>query len=149
MKKKVKNIKAYFLRIDEEHGVPYKGYVGSIANELEAKQKYVNFGRQGGTIQVVHLNSKLDVICHDEGKLLSFPLNRAWIVDSGITLDVFAGNIMVVRHKGAEFASILDDDIFYIEKYLLPVMKVGEGRYIVLPKRSLPRWKGAADEYSD
>lgn len=149
MAKQDEFIKAYFLRTDEECGVPYQGYVGSIANTLKAKQKYVNFGKDGGLIQAVHLNSKLDVVCHDEGKQLGFPSNRAWIDGSGRVLEVFAGNIMVVRHKGDQFASIHAEDIPYIEKYLVPVLAVEGRTFITVPRRTLPRWERGTNECSD
>lgn len=149
MAEKDKYIRAYFLRVSEEIGIPYQGYAGSIANTLEAKQKYVNFGKDGGLIQAVHLNGELDVICHDEGKLLGFPLNRAWVDESGRILDVFAGNIMVVRHKGDEFASVFDGDIPCIEKYLVPVCPMDGNQFVRMPSGVLPEWEGGADGNPD
>ena len=133
MAEKDKYIRAYFLRVSEESGIPYQGYAGSIANTLEAKQRYVNFGKDGGLIQAVHLNGELDVICHDEGKLLGFPLNRAW----------------VVRHKGDEFASVFDGDIPCIEKYLVPVYPMDGNQFVRMPSGVLPEWEGGADGNPD
>ncbi|MDE5909318.1 MAG: DUF3846 domain-containing protein [Lachnospiraceae bacterium] len=149
MAEKDKFIEAYFLRVCEESGIPYQGYASPAANTLEAEQRYVNYGRGGGLIQAVHLGSELVVICNDEGRLLGFPLNRAWLDESGEVLDIFAGNIMVVRHKGDEFASIHADDIPYIEKHLVPVCPVGDGKAVRIPADKLPEWKGGTDERSD
>ena len=49
-------INAYMLRLNDV-GMPCKGYIGEIENSLEAKQKYVK-----GLIQVVSLNSQIDII---------------------------------------------------------------------------------------
>ena len=59
-----KKINAYMLRLNDA-GMPCKGYIGEIENSLEAKQKYVK-----GLIQVVSLNSQIDIICNDEPKQL-------------------------------------------------------------------------------
>lgn len=134
-------ITAYFMRVNEEEGVPYKGYLGSIENILSAKQRYVSFDEDGGIIQVVHLSNDIDVICHDEGKILGFPVSRAWLNEDGEVIDVFAGNILAVRHDGDEFASILEADIPYIEKYLRPVLLIG-GIVLQIPDEELPVYKG-------
>ena len=135
----IKMLKAYFLRVDEESGVVYQGYFGLIENTLEAKQKYVNFGRPDGTIQVIRLG-ELDVIVHDEGKLLNFPLNRVWCQDNKV-LDTLNGNILVVRHIGEEFSSIRDSDAALIEKCLRPIKIVGFGDYEFVRPEALPKYK--------
>lgn len=135
-----KFITAYFMRVDRKTGLPYKGYLGTIENTLAAKQKYVNFGKDGGCIQVVHLDDEIDIICHDEGKILRFPNNRAWVDDDGKVLDLFAGNILAVRHTGDEFSSILESDVPNIEKYLHPVVLLGSGMIIRIPDDELPEY---------
>lgn len=134
-----KFITAYLLRVDEESGKPYKGYLAQVENSLDAEQRYVNYGRDGGRIQVVSLGD-IDIICNRDGKLLGMPNNRAWIED-GKVLDIFAGNIMCVRHIGEEFTSILETDIDVIEKTLYPILDVKRTAVLVTPAYDLPEYK--------
>ena len=108
-------INAYMLRLNDV-GMPCKGYIGEIENSLEAKQKYVK-----GLIQVVSLNSQIDIICNDEGKLIGLEPNRAFM-DGEDILDILVGDILACRH-GAEgnFTSIKEEDIPIIESMLLPI----------------------------
>ena len=69
--------------------------------------------------------------------------------ESGRILDVFAGNIMVVRHKGDEFASVFDGDIPCIEKYLVPVCPMDGNQFVRIPSGVLPEWEGGADGNPD
>lgn len=144
--KKAEKIQAYFMRVDEATGQPYQGYLGEIENTLKAKQFYVNYGREGGLIQAVHLNDDVDIICHDEGKLMKFPFNRVWLDEDGKILDIFAGNILAVRHKGDEFAGILPSDVQEIQRYLFPVVLSEDKNIRVLPDALLPEYE---EEYSD
>lgn len=135
-----KFITAYLLRVDEESGKPYKGYLAQVENSLDAEQRYVNYGRAGGLIQVVSLGD-IDIICNDEGKLLEMPYNRAWIEDGNV-LDVFVGNIMCVRHNSdGEFTSILESDIEVIEKTLYPILKVINNVVLLTPAYNLHEYK--------
>lgn len=43
---------AYMMRVNQEDGTVYKGYIGKIQNTLKAEQEYV-----GGSIQVISINS--------------------------------------------------------------------------------------------
>lgn len=144
--KKAEKIQAYFMRVDEATGQPYQGYLGEIENTLKAKQFYVNYGREGGLIQAVHLNDDVDIICHDEGKLMKFPFNRVWLAEDGKILDIFAGNILAVRHKGDGFAGILPSDVQEIQRYLFPVILSEDKNILVLPDALLPEYEG---EYLD
>lgn len=109
-----KTIKAYMLRVVD--GVPCKGYIGEIENTLKSKQKYVD-----GIIQVVSLDSSIDIICNDEGKLQGLSPNRAFM-DGEDILDVFVGNILACRHDNeGNFTSIKEEDIPIIESMLLPI----------------------------
>lgn len=135
-----KFITAYLLRVDEESGKPYKGYLAQVENSLDAEQRYVNYGRDGGLIQVVSFGD-IDVICNDEGKLLGMPNNRAWIEDGNV-LDVFVGNIMCVRHNSeGEFTSILESDIDVIEKTLYPILAVKKNVVLLTPAYNLHEYK--------
>ena len=137
---KSKYITAYLLRVDEETGKPYKGYLTEVENSLEAEQRYVNFGREGGLIQVIAIDG-IDYILNDEGKLCHFPYNRA-LLDGNKVLDIFVGNIMCVRHNAeGEFTSILESDIEIIERRLKPIFAV-IGRNILLSLNDdLPEYK--------
>ena len=108
-------INAYMLRLNDV-GMPCKGYIGEIENSLEAKQKYVK-----GLIQVVSLNSQIDIICNDEGKLIGLEPNRAFM-DGEDILDIFVGDILACRHDAeGNFTSIKEEDIPIIESMLLPI----------------------------
>lgn len=108
-------INAYMLRLNDA-GMPCKGYIGEIENSLEAKQKYVK-----GLIQVVSLNSQIDIICNDEGKLIGLEPNRAFM-DGEDILDIFVGDILACCHDAeGNFTSIKEEDIPIIESMLLPI----------------------------
>lgn len=110
-----KKINAYMLRLNDA-GMPCKGYIGEIENTLEAKQKYVQ-----GLIQVISLNSQIDIICNDEGKLMGLEPNRAFM-DGEDILDIFVGDILACRHDAeGNFTSIKEEDIPIIESMLLPI----------------------------
>lgn len=139
---KDKFIQAYLMRVDRETGLPYKGYLCTVENTLSAEQEYVNFDEEGGWIQAVPLGSDIVIICHDEGKVLGFPTNRAWLNNEGRVLDLFAGNIMAVRHTGDEFVSIMESDIPYIEEHLRPAVLLNGGAIVYLPDERIPEYKG-------
>lgn len=111
----VEKINVYMLRLNDT-GMPCKGYIGEIENTLEAKQKYVQ-----GLIQVISLNSQIDIICNDEGKLMGLEPNRAFM-DGEDILDIFVGDILACRHDAeGNFTSIKEEDIPIIESMLLPI----------------------------
>lgn len=136
-----KVINAYMLRVGE---VPYKGYIGTIENSLESKQKYVD-----GLIQVVSLDSNIDIICNDEGKLQGLKPNRAFMNGEDI-LDVFVGNILACRHDSeGNFTSIKEEDIPAIEKYLKPIGGVIGDFVYLLPMEDIPEYKEGSDGSED
>ena len=63
-----------------------------IGDSLEAMQAVV-----GGTIQAVYpFEEPVALVCHDEGKLLGLPLNRAlWLPDTGEACDIIAGTFFL------------------------------------------------------
>lgn len=132
---KEKLIRAYMMRIGRDSS-PCQGYIGEIENTLEAKQKYV-----GGLIQVVSLNSNVDIICNDEGKLQGLVPNRAFTDDEDI-LDIFVGNIFACRHDNeGNFTSIKDEDIPVIEAILKPIGGI-IGSFVYLSSTDdLPKYK--------
>lgn len=133
-------IKAYFMRVSED-GTTYKGYLGEIENTLKAKQRYVNFGKSGGLIQVVRLTEEIDVICHDEGKLKQFPPNRIWFY-RGEPVDILCGNILCVRHEGEDFVGIKEEDIPVIQEYLRPIVKRDGASFCLTSDEECPEWSG-------
>lgn len=125
-------ILSYQMRVNEQTGQVYRGSLREIENTLEAKQKFVNFGRAGGLIQVITID-EIDLILHDEGKLLQYPPNRAVLDDTGKVVDIIVGNVMALRHNSeGDFTSILPSDIKVLDKYLKPVHKVGT-HLLVIP----------------
>lgn len=131
-------ILAYMLRVDETTGKPYRGYLAEIDDTLEALQGFVNFDRPGGLIQVLHLNDDIDVICHDGGKLLNYPVNRVWL-DDGEVLDFVVGNILIVRHIGDAFSSIYKSDIPFVEEHLKPVVRFSD-LLVIVESKFLPEY---------
>lgn len=117
-------ILAYLLRVDEETGEPYKGYLSEVENSLDAEQRYVNYGRSGGLIDVLEIEG-IDLIFNDEGKLENFPYNRVLLGEDGTLWDILVGNIMCVRHNDeGEFISIRESDIETIERRLRPILAI-------------------------
>ena len=136
-------IQAYLMRVDEQTGQVFKGYLSEIENTLKAKQDYVNYGHPNGLIQVISLGD-IDIICNDEGKLLQYPPNRVILDDDNTVLDIFCGSIMALRHDDSgEFTSILPSDIPVIDKYIKPLYKTKSGIGIVIPTE---RW---LEEYKE
>lgn len=137
---KSKFITAYLLRVDEKTGKPYKGYLAKVENSLEVEQRYVNFGREGGLIDVLEIDG-VDLIFNDEGKICQLPYNRA-LLDGDKVLDIIVGNIMCVRHnEEGDFTSIHESDIEIIERRLKPIFAV-IGRNIFLSlNEDLPEYK--------
>ena len=78
-----------------------------IENTLEAKQKIV-----GGYIEVISPfdDENVDLICHEEGKILGLPLNRL------IGDDIIAGPFILagVDNEEGTFISLTDEQV---EKY--------------------------------
>ena len=127
-------IDAYVLRCD--HDGPYRGYIWRVENTLKALQSYVD-----GPIQALALTPEIVVICHEEGKLHQFPLNRAYKEGSKV-LDYFVGNLLCVRHVGDEFASIKPEDVEVIERLLIPLKSVSkEGAFVTVSADHCPEWR--------
>ena len=73
-----------------------------INNDLKALQQAV-----GGSIDAVYpFADPVAIICHDEGKLMGLPLNRALRDGSGEAYDVVAGTFLVVGLGEEDFASL-------------------------------------------
>lgn len=143
--KKAEKIQAYFMRVDEVTGQPYRGYLGEIENTLKAYQKYVSFDKDAMNIEVVPFSENLLLICNENGKVFDYPANRAFFDEHGRMRDVIRGNVLVVRCAGEEFASIQESDISEIVRYLLPVSLKGSIP-LLLEEELLPEYK---EGYSD
>lgn len=142
MKKPSDMIEGYFLRVCE--GVIYRGYLAKIPNSLKAEQDYVD-----GAIETFTLNDDFALICDRDGVIMGKPLNRALYDERGKFRTVFAGNLMVVRHKIDIFASIHEKDVAVIEKLLKPIERIACGIVFLKEAEELPEWKGEADEPDD
>lgn len=139
---KEQKIKAYLIRVDENTGECFRGSLQDIPNELSFLQHFVNFNREHGLIQVINIEG-IDVICEDEGKLKQFPISRVWVEGTEI-VDVFVGNLICIRADEAtgEFASIREEDISVIRKYLKPVVPLKSGKAMIIPDETwLEEWK--------
>ena len=132
-------IDAYILRCDYDNG-PYRGYLWRVENSLKTLQSYVD-----GPIQALALTPEIVVICHEEGKLHQFPLNRALIDSQSQVLDYFVGTILCVRHSGDEFVGIEPEDIIVIERLLIPLKSVSKERdhavFVTFSADHCPEWR--------
>nr|WP_187142649.1 DUF3846 domain-containing protein [Acetivibrio ethanolgignens] len=135
-------IRAYFLRASE--GVVYKGYLSEITNSLKAKQEYV-----GGGIETFTLNDDLVLVGGRDAVVFGKTLNRALYDESGKFITAFAGNLLVVRYKGDEFDSILEEDVELVERLLKPIDRIACGTVFLKAIEELPEWKRASGESAD
>jgi len=71
--------------------------------------------RNGGHIEVVYpFEDNVGIICNDEGKLLSLPLNRALRNENGDVYDVICGNFIIAGLTEEDFTDLTDEQV---EKY--------------------------------
>ena len=126
--------RAYFLRACD--GKVYRGYIAEIPNILKAEQDYV-----GDEIETFKLNDNLILIGARDAVIFGKTLNRAFYDESGKFITVFAGNLMVVRYKGDEFESILNEDVEQVERLLKPIDHVACGTVFLKAVWELPEWK--------
>lgn len=78
-----------------------------IGNGLESLQKTV-----GGDIQAVYpYDERVTLICHEEGKILGLPLNRALYDEQGKIYDIVAGTFIVCGLSEDSFASLSPEDM--------------------------------------
>ena len=71
--------------------------------------------RNGGHIEVVYpFEDNVGIICNDEGKLLSLPLNRALRNENGDVYDVICGNFIIAGLTEDDFGDLTDEQV---EKY--------------------------------
>ena len=85
-------------------------YTAEIDMGLSSLQQIV-----GGIIQVLYpFTDAVGVVCNDEGKLLSLPLNRPLFDEDGVMYDILVGTFLVVGLTEDDFSSLTDE---MIEKY--------------------------------
>lgn len=83
-------------------------YVTQIKNELKSFQQIV-----GGYIEMVYMDDKIDLICHEEGKLIGLDGNRR------VQEDIIAGPFIIVAHDEMGNCCSLDkiDIEFYLKRF--------------------------------
>ena len=82
-------------------------YVREIAHGLKAMQQVV-----GGPIQAVYpFQDSAALVCHEEGKLLKLPLNRALRTEDGTVYDIISGPFFVCGLSGDSFASLTEEQV--------------------------------------
>ena len=87
-----------------------------IENELEPMQELV-----GGYIETVTISGGYVIVCDEDGKWKSKKPNAYICTSSGI-LDILVGDFFVCKVDGCEFASISEEDIPNVNKYIRRVM---------------------------
>lgn len=133
-KKFVPGIKAYFLRASDH--VIYRGYLSEIRGSPKLKQ-----GWKSGEAEVVILNEEFVLIRDRDAVVLGKTLNRAFYDEAGKLITVFAGDLLVLRHTGDTFKSVLKEDIGRIERMLKPVDHIACGKVYLKAAETLPEWK--------
>lgn len=94
-------------------------YTKEISAELSSMQELV-----GGYIQALYpFNEAVAVVCNEEGKLRSLPLNRALYDENGNIYDVLVGTFFICAapEDSDKFESLPEEQIkTYSEKYAHP-----------------------------
>lgn len=105
--------KAKILVIEPEK-VPYIKEVDLASDELR--------NIVGSPLQAVYpYDDKVAIVCHDEGKLLNLPFNRALYDCDGRIYDVVAGTFAVVGIGEESFISLSDEQIVkYSDRFAVP-----------------------------
>ena len=80
-------------------------YPAELPHTLTSLQTIV-----GGDIEVLYpFADPVGVVCHESGKLLNLPLNRALRDDSGKIYDIISGTFFIVGLGRDTFAALSDD----------------------------------------
>jgi len=99
-----KEVEKMTVLIVEPGKAPREAEIGS---GLESLQKTV-----GGDIQAVYpYDEQVALICHEEGKILGMPLNRALYNEQGQLYDIVAGTFIVCGLSEDNFASLSPEDM--------------------------------------
>ena len=84
-----------------------EAYEAEIGTGLESLQQVV-----GGNIQALYpYEEPVALICHEEGKILGLPLNRALYDDYGEMYDIVAGSFILCGLSDDNFASLSPEDM--------------------------------------
>ena len=90
--------------------------VQEIDASLESMQRIV-----GGDIEAVYpFDDPVAIVCNEEGKLLSLPMNRALTDESGVPYDIVCGTFFVVGIGDEDFTSLTEQQIEKYRKKLVP-----------------------------
>lgn len=84
--------------------------VVEISSDLDSLQKAV-----GGYIETAHFfNDPIEIVCNEEGKINSLPLNRAIYNKQGDMVEILAGSFLIVGDGEEDFESLSPE---MIDKY--------------------------------
>ena len=89
-------------------------YTRELPDTLEEMQKLV-----GGTIQAIYpFEEPVALICHDEGKLLGLPPNRALRDENGVMYDIVCGTFFLCAAPpdSDSFESLIEEQLARYEK---------------------------------
>lgn len=108
--------------------------VAEIDGSLKGMQEIV-----GGLIQCLPYKDAV-IVCNDEGKLLSLPLNRALYNEDGKIFDIIAGTFFICKDGEEDLESLDDSQIaFYKHMFYFPeIVSKGNGGLIVTPVGNMP-----------
>ena len=82
--------------------------VTEIKDELDVLQGIV-----GGLIECISIGNNIDMVCNEEGKLIG--LEPHLMVNN----DIICGDVFFVGVDGADFVSLTDEQIDYINRVLI------------------------------
>lgn len=120
----MQKIKAYLMDVDEKSGAKL-GKLIEIDNTRESLQCIL-----GGGIEIFPLQDEITLLMNSEWGILKLPYNRCYVL-YGEVLNVLGGTLLAVREEGGKYASIQEEDISIINKYLYPIIQV-EGHSVIL-----------------
>ena len=109
-------------------------YEAELEHDLESMRRCV-----GGNIEVVYEPGGRDaaLICNDEGKLLSLPLNRALRDEEGEIYDIIAGTFFIcgAPPDSESFTSLTDEQVdYWLKSFAKPEFFVRvNGQIICVP----------------
>ena len=89
-----------------------------LENTLDSMQEAVE-----GYIEEIYIADDIALICNEEGKINSLPLNRAIYDDKGKMVDIIAGSFFIVYapSNSEKFLSLSDEQIRkYEDKFKYP-----------------------------
>lgn len=105
--------------------------IRGIAHGLKAMQQVV-----GGPIQAVYpFQDSAALVCHEEGKLLKLPLNRALRTEDGTVYDIISGPFFVCGLAGDSFTSLTEEQVQrYMSLFRRPEQFLNtSGSLLILP----------------